>query len=225
MKRKLLSFLALVLYFASGMMAQTVSISNASELVAFANRVNEGEMTLNAVLTADINMSGVAWDYPIGRWNPKVNNEQVTYRGHFDGQGHSITGLDYTTAQHWHGFFGVISHGAIVENFSISGTVTNENWGTLGTVSFSRGGNSIIRNIRSSMNFISKKNGQTVGGILAEANTNGNEGVPLLTVASTAAQSTVRIQELMASMQVFWVSLPNPQQFSQPLPIACSMVS
>ena len=104
-------------------------------------------------------MSGVAWDYPIGRWNPKVNNEQVTYRGHFDGQGHSITGFDYTTAQNWHGFFGVISHGAIVENFSISGTVTNENWGTLGTVSFSRGGNSIIRNIRSSMNFISKKNG------------------------------------------------------------------
>ena len=170
----------MALCLASGMMAQTVSISNASELVAFANRVNNGEMTLNAVLTADINMSGVAWDYPIGRWNPKVNNEQVTYRGHFDGQGHSITGFDYTTAQHWHGFFGVISHGAIVENFSISGTVTNENWGTLGTVCFSRGGNSIIRNIRSSMNFISKKNGQTVGGILAEANTNGNEGATLI---------------------------------------------
>ena len=180
MKKKLFSLLAFVLCLASGVMAQDVAISNASELVAFADRVNNGEMTLNAVLTADINMSGVAWDYPIGRWNPKVNNEQVTYRGHFDGQGHSITGFDYTTAQNWHGFFGVISHGAIVENFSISGTVTNENWGTLGTVCFSRGGNSIIRNIRSSMNFISKKNGQTVGGILAEANTNGNEGATLI---------------------------------------------
>ena len=180
MKKKLFSFLALALCLASSMMAQTVSISNASELVAFANRVNNGEMTLDAILTTDINMSGVAWDYPIGRWNPKVNDEQVTYRGHFDGQGHSIIGFDYTTAQNWHGFFGVISHGAIVENFSISGTVTNENWGTLGTVCFSRGGNSIIRNIRSSMNFISKKNGQTVGGILAEANTNGNEGATLI---------------------------------------------
>ena len=37
---------------------EVVSISSPAELIAFANRVNAGELTLDAVLTSDIDMDG-----------------------------------------------------------------------------------------------------------------------------------------------------------------------
>ncbi|MBO4551433.1 MAG: hypothetical protein J5733_11945, partial [Bacteroidaceae bacterium] len=78
-------------------------IDNVDKLITFAQRVNAGEQTLNAVLTADIDMKGQAWAAPIGDWT--VNGINSAYKGHFDGQGHSISNLVYTTQKNWHGFF------------------------------------------------------------------------------------------------------------------------
>ena len=62
-------------------------IGSAQDLMDFAAKVNGGETTANATLTADINMSGKSWN-PIGA---DVNKP---YSGNFDGNGHSIYNLN-----------------------------------------------------------------------------------------------------------------------------------
>ena len=146
-------------------------IGTPDELREFATLVNAGNLTINAVLTADIDMNGQTWPKPIGCWSPKVNNASVVYKGHFDGQGHTITNLTYTTAQDYHGLFGVISTGALIENFSITGTITNPNNSQLGVVGFARDNNPVIRNIHSYLNINNSKAGARIGGILGVAYT------------------------------------------------------
>ncbi|MBR2946638.1 MAG: T9SS type A sorting domain-containing protein [Bacteroidaceae bacterium] len=107
-------------------------IGTAQDLVDFATLVNEGKDAANAVLTADIDMTGVEW-----------TNISV-YRGVFDGQGHSITNFNYTTTGDNQGFFGQIM-GATLQNFSIFGTLNAMN-GATGTIGFADGG-SVIKNV------------------------------------------------------------------------------
>lgn len=107
-------------------------IGTAQDLVDFATLVNEGKDAANAVLTADIDMTGVEW-----------TNISV-YRGVFDGQGHSITNFNYTTTGDNQGFFGQIM-GATLQNFSISGTLNAMN-GATGTIGFADVG-SVIKNV------------------------------------------------------------------------------
>lgn len=101
-------------------------ISTATDLMNFADLVNtsEGE-TLNAVLTNDIDLSGVEWK-PIG-----VNYGD--YVGTFDGQNHTISNMNLTTAMNgfggnptydYQGLFGVMRKGAVIKNFTLSGKVT-----------------------------------------------------------------------------------------------------
>ena len=169
MKKKLFALLTLLSFAVTGF-GETVSISSPADLIAFANRVNNnGELTLDAVLTDNIDMTGQTWAKPIGCWTPNVNNARVMYQGHFDGQGHSITNLTYTTTQNYHGFFGVVSTGALIENFSISGTVTNANYTEFGTVGFTRDDNPTIRNVHSSLNFNNSLAGARIGGIVGQA--------------------------------------------------------
>jgi hypothetical protein len=142
-------------------------IGTANQLKWFAAFVNMGgdNMSANVILTNDINMKGVAWTNPIGNW---VNS--VAYKGHFDGQGHAITDLVYTTTQSYHGLFGVTTTGTVIENFSIAGTITNENYGQFGgVVGYVRDNTTIIRNVKSSMNIVNKKAGQRIGGIVGQA--------------------------------------------------------
>lgn len=168
MKNKLFALLSLLCFAASGL-AETVTISSPAELIAFASRVNSGELTLDAVLTADIDMTGQPWAKPIGCWSPKVNNANVMYKGHFDGQGKTISNLTYTTTQNYHGLFGVLSTGALVENLNINGTVTNTAYTEFGTIGFTRDDNPTIRNIHSSLNFNNTKAGARIGGIVGNA--------------------------------------------------------
>lgn len=66
-------------------------ISNAEQLLAFAEIVNSSEiMHQRAVLTNDIDMSGV-------KWEGIATSETVSFTGSFDGQGHSIKNLNQNT--------------------------------------------------------------------------------------------------------------------------------
>jgi hypothetical protein len=132
----------------------------------FAAFVNAGgdHMSADAVLTNDIDMEGVTWPNPIGNW---VNS--ACYKGHFDGQGHAITGLEYTTAMNYHGFFGVISTGALIENFSIQGKITNTSWRTAGVVGYARDATPTIRNVHSFMDIDNSLLGGRYGGILGSS--------------------------------------------------------
>lgn len=93
-------------------------ISNYDQLVWFANQVNNGNTSINAVLTSDIlanenvldengNLnssltSPTEWT-PIGR----TDDENRKYSGTFDGQGHIISGLYFNKSTDNVGLFGV----------------------------------------------------------------------------------------------------------------------
>jgi hypothetical protein len=99
-------------------------ISSAQDLVDFAARVNGGETNANAVLTADIDMSGKSWT-PIGA---DVNKP---YAGNFDGDGYTISNLRITTISTSklddvpYSFVGMIGYmkGGGVQNLTLNGVV------------------------------------------------------------------------------------------------------
>jgi len=92
-------------------------ISNGVQMFLYASKVNGGETSANAVLTADINLDGVDWT--------AIGTPDVPFKGTFDGQDFAITGFVGTTptATGKYGLFGNID-GATVKNFSIAGTLT-----------------------------------------------------------------------------------------------------
>lgn len=123
-------------------------IGTAQDLVDFATLVNEGKPEAQAVLTADIDLTGVEW-----------TNISV-YRGVFDGQGHSITNFNYTTTGDNQGFFGQIM-GATLQNFSIAGTLNAMN-GATGTIGYADGG-SVIKNVHCGVDVNVENNGHCGG--------------------------------------------------------------
>ena len=166
MKNKLITLLTL-LSFTLSCLGETVSISTPADLIAFANRVNAGELTLDAVLTADIDLQGVEVAV-IG------NSPTNAYKGTFDGQNHKITNYSLTvnggfTASYGYGMFGN-AKGATIKNFTIDGTIIFDNkevktsdldcaligWPEAGT---------LIQNIKSTMT-IDAKISTHVGGIV-----------------------------------------------------------
>lgn len=68
------------------------------------------------VLGADIDMSGIATQTPIGNYN-------VPFTGYFDGAGHTISGLNITSDSAA-GLFGVVI-GADIRNLTVDGKVTS----------------------------------------------------------------------------------------------------
>ena len=115
-------------------------ISSAEQLRNFANAVNEGNTTANAVLTADITL-------PIDtNWTP-IGNDSNQYKGTFDGDGHTITGLSVDIQSDntiYAGLFGYIGEGGTIKNVSLTdskitcsgnrvfaGGVCGRNYGTI----------------------------------------------------------------------------------------------
>lgn len=83
----------------------------------FADYVNEGNTVVDAVLTADIDMSPIDAFPPIGRFSE--TGTQQPYAGTFDGQGHIIKNLTVNENSSWEsGFFGRAS-GATIKNLGI----------------------------------------------------------------------------------------------------------
>jgi len=108
------------------------NISNATELLAFAAKVNDGEFAASDVakLTADIDCSGISSWTPIGNggmstWSATaLTTTGTAFAGTFDGQGHSITNLamNFSSSGSYaaYGFFGVIEDGATVKNLTFA---------------------------------------------------------------------------------------------------------
>ena len=66
----------------------TFSIGSAADWKTFCDRVNGGETTLNAKLTANIELNA---DVDFGQEIVMVGNQNHLYSGTFDGQGHTLT--------------------------------------------------------------------------------------------------------------------------------------
>ena len=91
-------------------------IATASELYEFATKVNAGNNTANAVLTADITL-------PIDtNWTP-IGNDSNQYKGTFDGDGHTITGLKVDIQSDniiYAGLLGCLGAGGTIKNVSLT---------------------------------------------------------------------------------------------------------
>ena len=170
MKQNFYSLLLTALLGMTGLnaWADDYEIATAQDLVDFAAVVNGGSFTANAVLTDDIDMSSLTTWIPIGDWGTQSGTTEACYKGHFDGQGHTITGFNFTASQNYFGIFGVISTGALIENFTIHGTVSC-GFKTMGVVGYARDATPTIRNIHSYLNINNTAAGNRHGGILGSS--------------------------------------------------------
>jgi hypothetical protein len=143
-----------------------VTIDDETDLQDFATIVNAGALSLNAILTDDIDMSTLTSWTAIGDWGSTPNGS-ACFKGHFNGQGHAINNFDFTATHNYFSIFGVISTGALIENFSVNGSINNSsNRYVAGAVAYARDDNPTIRNIRSYVNISSTKADGRHGGIL-----------------------------------------------------------
>ena len=145
-------------------------IGSAAALAEFAQRVNTGELaSAYAVLTADIDLSEICSDEKDTSWTPIGNAQTVsgkTYKGSFDGQGHSVKNL-YIAGSETVGLFGYIGSSGTVQNLRVSGSITNTSHTTGGGVVAINDGR--IENCCSSVTIIATATGNnavTVGGVV-----------------------------------------------------------
>ena len=122
---------------------KTYTVYNADGLLAW-NEAAQKDRSINCTLTADIDLTGKDWT-PIG------TDYDNSYKGTFDGGGHTITGLTFTTNDEYAGLFGWLNRAGTVKNVVMEGVqitsnqiyggsiggVVGSSWGTIENCSVS----------------------------------------------------------------------------------------
>ena len=98
----------------------TYTVYNADGLMNVAELVNGGKTDINITLTADIDLTGKDWT-PIG------TDFHNSYTGTFDGGGHTIKGLTFTTNDEFAGLFGWLNRAGSVKNVVMEGVQITSN--------------------------------------------------------------------------------------------------
>ncbi|WOG33385.1 fimbrillin family protein [Segatella copri] len=120
------------------------TVYNADGLLNVAELVNGGKTDINITLDTDIDLTGKDWT-PIG------TDYDNSYKGTFDGGGHTITGLTFTTNDKYAGLFGWLNKAGTVKNVvmedvqitnnrswsAFAGGVAGYSWGTIENCSVS----------------------------------------------------------------------------------------
>ena len=96
------------------------TVTSADGLMNIAKLVNGGKTDINITLTADIDLTGKNWT-PIG------TSFHNSYTGTFDGGGHTITGLTFTTNDEFAGLFGWLNRAGTVKNVVMEGVQITSN--------------------------------------------------------------------------------------------------
>ena len=153
----------------SGTQEDPYLVSTADELREVALKVNSTtENTMAIQLTSDIDLKNVAWD-PMGKSN------KYPFKGTFDGQGHTISGLSVNSTDSYKGFIGYASN-AVIKNVTLEGTITGKDC-TAGVAGYAA--NTSFENVVNKVNVTGaavkstsgdfKSGGNRVGGIVGEA--------------------------------------------------------
>lgn len=90
------------------------TVTSADGLMNIAKLVNGGKSDINITLDTDIDLTGKDWT-PIG------TDYDNSYKGTFDGGGHTITGLTVTTNDNYVGLFGYLNRAGTVKNVVMEG--------------------------------------------------------------------------------------------------------
>ena len=93
---------------------KTYTVYNANGLMNIAELVNGGKSDINITIDTDIDLTGKDWT-PIG------TDYDNSYKGTFDGGGHTITGLTFTTNDQDAGLFGCLGKAGTVKNVVMDG--------------------------------------------------------------------------------------------------------
>ena len=99
---------------------KTYTVYNANGLMNVAELVNGGKTDINITLDTDIDLTGKDWT-PIG------TDYDNSYKGTFDGGGHTITGLTFTTNDEYAGLFGWLNRAGTVKNVVMEGVQITSN--------------------------------------------------------------------------------------------------
>ncbi|MDO4157249.1 MAG: hypothetical protein Q4D37_10810 [Oscillospiraceae bacterium] len=104
-------------------------VSDADDLYAFAEKINNAEKNICAVLTNDIVVNENVLDAngdlnsnssKFKAWKPIGYSQNTRYKGTFDGQGHTISGLYLNSGTYQYcGLFGWIDSGSTVKNVGV----------------------------------------------------------------------------------------------------------
>ena len=120
------------------------TVTSADGLMNVAELVNGGKTDINITLDKNIDLTGKGWT-PIG------TSFDNSYKGTFDGGGHTITGLTFTTNDEHAGLFGRLNRAGTVKNVVMEGVqitsnqidggsiggVVGSSWGTIENCSVS----------------------------------------------------------------------------------------
>ena len=98
----------------------TYTVYNADGLMNVAELVNGGKTDINITLDKNIDLTGKDWT-PIG------TDYDNSYKGTFDGGGHTITGLTFTTNDEYAGLFGWLNRAGTVKNVVMEGVQITSN--------------------------------------------------------------------------------------------------
>ena len=164
------------------------TVTSADGLMNIAELVNGGKSDINITLDTDIDLTGKDWT-PIG------TDYDNSYKGTFDGGGHTITGLTFTTNDEYAGLFGWLNRAGTVKNVVMEGVqitcnqiyggsiggVVGSSWGTIencsvsgsvsGTVYFGGvGGVQIAGSITGCSSSATVKGMVDVGGVAGQTN-------------------------------------------------------
>ena len=96
------------------------TVTSADGLMNVAELVNGGKSDINITLDTDIDLTGKDWT-PIG------TGYDNSYKGTFDGGGHTITGLTFTTNDKYAGLFGWLNKAGTVKNVVMEGVQITSN--------------------------------------------------------------------------------------------------
>ena len=96
------------------------TVTSADGLMNIAELVNGGKTDINITLDTDIDLTGKGWT-PIG------TDYDNSYTGTFDGGGHTITGLTFTTNDEYAGLFGWLNRAGTVKNVVMEGVQITSN--------------------------------------------------------------------------------------------------
>ena len=96
------------------------TVTSADGLMHVADLVNGGKTDINITLDKNIDLTGKDWT-PIG------TDYDNSYKGTFDGGGHTITGLTFTTNDEFAGLFGWLNRAGTVKNVVMEGVQITSN--------------------------------------------------------------------------------------------------
>ena len=96
------------------------TVTSADGLMNVAELVNGGKTDINITLDKNIDLTGKGWT-PIG------TSFDNSYKGTFDGGGHTITGLTVTTNDQFVGLFGYLNRAGTVKNVVMEGIQITSN--------------------------------------------------------------------------------------------------